>query len=105
MKYGALVFLVGCAANIEPEQVDAVLALTGDAAAGATVYTDHCAECHDEDGAGRKGVVLAEVVPELTDEELVESILAGPSIMPNFVNTLDDQQVADVAAHLRATWP
>lgn len=43
--------------------------------------------------------------PELTDEELVESILTGPLILPNFVNTLADQQVADVAAHLRATWP
>lgn len=97
--------LFACSAPIDPEQVDAVLALTGDTAAGAEVYEDECLDCHEEDGEGMAGAPLPEEVPELTDEELVEEILSGPWIMPNFVNILTEQQVADVHAWLRSKWP
>jgi cytochrome c551 len=93
------------AAHVDPEQVDAVLALTGDTGAGETVYEDECLDCHEEDGQGMGGASLPEEVPELTDQELVETILSGPWIMPNFVNLLSEQDVADVHAWLRQRWP
>lgn len=99
-----ILLLLSCAASIEPEQVDAVLALTGDPDAGATVYKDNCVDCHEKNGEGIGDAVLPEKIPANTDEDVVENILAGPWIMPNFVNELDNQQVADVFAYLRATW-
>jgi mono/diheme cytochrome c family protein len=96
--------LIGCAAPVDDAQVDAVLALTGDATVGEQVYTDNCVDCHEEDGEGMKAASLPEEIPGNPDEDIVRNILAGPWIMPNFVKKLDDQQVADVLAYLRATW-
>ncbi len=96
--------LLACAAHIDPAQIDSVLALTGDADAGNQVYKDNCADCHDDDGRGQKSAILPDLIPANTDDDIVENILAGPSIMPNFVNHLEDQQVADVFAYLRATF-
>lgn len=68
--------------------------------AGETVYGEHCTRCHGEDGSEVGAAVLAEVVPATSDADLVESILRGPAYMPNFINILENQEVADVLAHL-----
>ena len=96
--------LGACAANVDTDDVDAVLELEGDADMGRTLYGDECARCHSDDGEGVNAAPFPTVVPESSDEELVENILRGPGYMPNFVNSLDSQQVADIVAHMRATW-
>lgn len=96
-----LLTLLACAAPVSPEEVDAVLALEGDPVAGADVYEAECLDCHEEDGEGMKSAALPEEVPELTDADLAEVILSGPWIMPNFINKLETQDIADVHAYLR----
>lgn len=97
--------LAACSASVETGDVDAVLELEGDAVSGSTLYVEHCERCHAEDGAGINAVDFSEFVPGATDEAVVEAILSGPGYMPNFVNSLDSQQVADIVTHLRASWP
>jgi mono/diheme cytochrome c family protein len=104
MRSWIAILMAGCAAHIEPAQIDAVVSLQGDPTAGKVVYGDHCEECHDSDGQGRKHASLPEDVPQRSERELVETVLSGPSYMPNFVNKLEDQQVADVVAYLEATF-
>ena len=88
-------------------------ALTGDASAGATEFSNVCAVCHGADGTGETGVApsLVDAVPEYThDSELSDIILNGfdeanpdyPTMPPQ---DLTDQQVADVIAYLRETFP
>ena len=89
------------------ERTDAVLAMTGDAAAGMTVFGITCgtAPCHGADGdtpgdAMMLAKPLSEEVPEKTDRELSNIILTGYESMPSQA-TLTDEQVADVIAFVR----
>lgn len=82
---------------------DAVLALTGDATNGATVYGASCAACHAADGSGGSGPSLIEEIPELTDEQIAGIILNGYEEMAA-QSSLDDQEVADVLAYCRETF-
>ena len=80
-------------------RVDDVLALTGDATAGETVYADNCASCHAADASGDIGPTLQGL--DDPDEDLVNWILFGKeSGMPGFDGTIDDQGIADVLAYL-----
>lgn len=99
-----LAALAACSASVETADVDAVLELDGDPQSGATLYAEHCERCHGVDGTDINAVDLSSLVPSATDEALAEGILSGPGYMPNFVNSLDSQEVADVVAHMRATW-
>lgn len=101
---GFVLALAACTADIEAEQVDAVLALQGTVEQGADVYDQECVQCHDEDGLGVKIAPLAYAVPEMSDEAVVYTILSGPLVMPNFERKLSDQAVADVLAFLRDQW-
>ncbi len=97
----ACLFLVACSTG--DEDVDAILALTGDQVAGEQVYLDNCATCHLDDGSGDVGPSLIDHVPHHDDSILVETILNGKGGMPAF-DTLTDQEVADVLSYLRATF-
>ena len=86
---------------------------------GATVYKDHCAECHGEQGQGK-----AEAYPALAGNRavqmrnitnLVQTLTYGgfsaatqaqprPYGMPPFVLTLSDSDMADVLTHIRQQW-
>lgn len=102
MALGALV-MVGCdGGGTEPDRVPEILALTGDAALGETVYQTNCAVCHAEDGTGGTGIDLTEHVPNHTDEELVQQALEGGEGMPPF-DQLQNQALADLLAYLRET--
>ena len=94
----------GCGTGYGPE-VDAVLALDGDATAGAEVFAATCgtSSCHGPDGSGSgEAVDLSEHVPHHDDAELVSFYVNGTGEMP--AQGLEDQEGADVLAYLRDTF-
>jgi mono/diheme cytochrome c family protein len=88
-------------------------------ARGEAIYLDQCSGCHMQDGTGQ-----AHVFPPLKGNAVVQSkdpgtmlhmILDGAKIaataqnptglaMPGFSWKLSDQDIADLASYLRATW-
>lgn len=91
--------------NVDSARVDAILALTGDASAGQTIYA-RCSvsSCHGTDGnSGPAGTpALADEVPEQSDEQLVQIVLGGYGSMP--AQPMEDQDMANVLAYLRDTF-
>lgn len=84
-------------------QIDAILALTGDSAAGATTFANTCAGCHGADGASGYAANLVEEIPEKDDAFIVGVIINGyDGGMP--AQDLSDQEVADVLAYCRETF-
>jgi mono/diheme cytochrome c family protein len=83
-------------------------------AAGAALYLDHCAGCHQAGGRGMPGVFppLAGngVVLASDPADILKVVLHGVPAqgkyvpMPAFAGQLKDQQVADLANYLRTSW-
>ena len=83
-------------------------------AAGATLYLDHCAGCHQAKGRGIPGVFppLAGngVVIAPDPANVLNVILGGVPAkggyipMPPFGAQLDDDQVAQIANYVRTSW-
>jgi mono/diheme cytochrome c family protein len=83
-------------------------------AAGASLYLDHCAGCHQAGGRGMPGVFppLAGngVVLSSDPADILKVVLHGVPAqgkyvpMPAFASQLNDQQVADLANYLRTSW-
>jgi mono/diheme cytochrome c family protein len=96
----SLALLLSLAACDGGSRVDGILALTGDATNGATVYADNCAECHAADGSGGIGPSLQGEASEEGGGEVVEVVLYGEDSMPAFPD-LTDQEVADLLAFLQ----
>ena len=90
----------GCGSSVDEAQVDAVLALEGDAVNGKALYDGNCTGCHAADGSGDSGPSLIEHVPHHDDRDLVEALLKGPFSMPSYADW-PDQDLADMLAHLR----
>lgn len=90
--------------NVDPARIDAITALSGDAAAGETVYARCSAStCHGSDGdSGTGGSRLSAEVPAQSDEGLIEVVLGGYETMP--AQNLSDQEMADLLAYLRSTF-
>ena len=84
------------------DPIDAILALTGDASNGLTVYTNNCAFCHMDDGSGGTGPTLQAALDEAF---VVETIYYGAGIMSAYSESLTDQEIADVAAHVATFAP
>lgn len=83
---------------------DHVLSMTGDSSAGATLFAQNCATCHGPEGRGSGWAPnLYERVPTRTDESIVQTLLQGRGGMPKW-DELRDQELADLLAHLRATF-
>ena len=92
----------------------------GDAGArGAQLYLDNCAACHRPDGKGYQGVFPAlagnPAVVAAPSNSVVRIVLEGMKTartastpaqfaMPSFAQRLSDQDVADVATFVRASW-
>jgi mono/diheme cytochrome c family protein len=92
----------------------------GDAGArGARLYLDNCAACHRPDGRGYEGVFPAlagnPVLASKAEDSVIRIILQGMQTprtaaapaqftMPAFGWRLSDQDVADVASFVRASW-
>jgi mono/diheme cytochrome c family protein len=85
----------------------AALELEGDEAAGSTVFSNTCGSslCHGPDGAGTDTDAedLREKVPSYDDKQIVDIVTNGYEAMPP--QYLEDQEIADVLAYLRATFP
>lgn len=83
-------------------------------AAGASLYLDHCAGCHQAGGRGMPGVFppLAGngVVLASDPADILKVVLHGVPAqgkyvpMPAFAGQLNNQQVADLANYLRTSW-
>lgn len=89
------------------------------AAAGAAIYFDNCAACHASEGVGVPGVFAPLAGSNKVNAEdpitMLRIILEGtiniptdahpgPIGMPAFDWKLDDQQIADLATYIRASW-
>jgi len=85
-------------------RIGEVLELTGDEEAGAEIYDDNCSTCHGDDGLGDIGSDLTERIPQMSDEDIVSTILSGldGTTMPPFAEVLDNQAIADVVAYTKS---
>lgn len=82
--------------------------------AGAALYLDHCAACHQAGGRGMPGVFppLAGngVVVAADPGDILKVVLNGVPPqgkympMPGFANQLSDQQIADLSNYVRSSW-
>ncbi len=84
------------------DPIQAILALTGDAGPGMTIYDDNCAFCHAADGSGGTGPSLQVAIGL---EEIVETVYFGDGIMSAFSDSLTDQEIADVSAYAQTFAP
>jgi cytochrome c551 len=70
----------------------------GDPAAGKTVFAEHCAGCHGEDGLGGAGGPDLTTMPlAQTEEGAVQQVTNGGG-MPPFGGQLSEEEISDVAA-------
>ena len=76
----------------------------GDASAGAAVFASAgCGGCHVFEPAGSEGGAGPALDGTLlADDELREIVAFGNGAMPAFDGDLSDQEIADVAAYVRA---
>ena len=83
-------------------RTEAILPLSGDAIAGAALFGEHCASCHEEGKFGAPD--FRDGSPDGGDDRLyINTILDGiPLRMPSFNDDLSDQDVANLLANVRA---
>jgi len=78
---------------------------SGSVAAGLTLFTDHCAGCHQAVAQG--GYVTGARVPPLTHaspREIAEAVRAGPYLMPRFSRkAISSRQLNDLIAYVQYT--
>jgi mono/diheme cytochrome c family protein len=78
-------------------------------ARGAAVFNSYCVTCHGHEGKGAMPtrVVLAEVAPSLSDDDLMEFISEGnlDLRMPSFGKTLSHDDLKAVATYIRSWKP
>ena len=79
--------------------------LTGDAAAGKTIFTSAgCVSCHTLAAAKSTGTVGPNLDQAKPDFKLVTArVTLGKGVMPSFKGQLSDQQIADVAQFVVAS--
>ncbi|MFT5681210.1 MAG: mono/diheme cytochrome c family protein [Myxococcota bacterium] len=91
--------VIGCGdkGDTGTDRTSDILALTGDSAAGETLYTGNCSGCHGADGTGTD--TFPSLVGTTTAEFTVDTVLNGAGSMPSF-SSLADQDIADVFAYV-----
>jgi cytochrome c oxidase cbb3-type subunit 3 len=97
-----LLALVACGEPPATGRVGDIAGLDGDATAGAALYETNCQACHGADArSGSAGENLADEVGGEQDE-FIQVILDGKDngAMPAFADTLSDQEIADILAHI-----
>jgi len=102
-----------------PPVQKAPMAKASDALLGAQLYSQHCAQCHGEQGEGRAGAfapLAGNRAVNLHDgTNVVQMVLQGgyppataghprPHGMPPFSHVLSDAQVAAVSSFVRQSW-
>jgi len=83
-----------------------ILELTGDASRGSQIFACTCAPCHGPEGRGTiDAPSLFERVPTLSDAQIARTLISGKNNrMPAWGSSFDDQALADLVAHLKATF-
>lgn len=92
-------------------RVATIVALTGDATAGAALYVESprvgCVGCHGTDGTDF-GPGLVDRIPTRTNEQIANVLMSGApasdtylSGMGSYAGVLSDQEAADLVAYLR----
>lgn len=71
---------------------------------GEVLFANNCAACHSADGSGSVGPSLHSNDHLADDAYVVETVLFGGSFMTPFKDSLNDQQIADVATFIRNSW-
>jgi mono/diheme cytochrome c family protein len=91
----------GCDEGDGEDREAVILALEPDLVAGAAVFLDHCAPCHGADGSATTDgfPLVGSDVRGLAAGTVIEAVLVPPAGMLSF-DTLPDQSIADVAAHV-----
>ena len=90
--------------------VSVVLADPGpDSAASSATFRTKCAMCHGQDGGGSEvgksmnvPDLRSPVVQKLPDAQLAQIISDGKEGMPSFKNSLSEDQVHSLVAHIRS---
>ena len=80
------------------------IAMAGDPVKGRSIYSARCSGCHGENGLPR-----VPGVPNFTmgeglmkpDQELMNVIKKGKTVMPGFEGVLTEQEMLDAIAHIR----
>jgi cytochrome c6 len=80
-----------------------------DSAAGSATYRTKCAMCHGQDGSGSEvgksmnvPDLRSQVVQKLPDAQVAQIISDGKGGMPPFKNSLGEDQVHSLVAHIRS---
>ena len=80
-----------------------------DSTAGSVTFRTKCAMCHGQDGGGSEvgksmnvPDLRAPVVQTLPDAELAKVISNGKGGMPAFKNSLSEEQIHALVAHIRS---
>lgn len=77
----------------------------GDVSTGMSLFTDHCAGCHQIAGVG--GEVSGAVAPPLGADspvEIAEAVRIGPYVMPRFSSqAISDRQLESIIAYVQYT--
>ncbi|MEM7706318.1 MAG: c-type cytochrome [Pseudomonadota bacterium] len=80
--------------------------VAGDAARGATIYAENCAECHGETGQGVTAPSLGDqaLLAHASDQFLRYAVVNGRDGTPmkSFSDVLSDEQIDNVVAYLRS---
>lgn len=80
------------------------LAMAGDPVKGRKIYKERCMGCH-----GVNGLPQVPGVPNFTmgegimksDQEIMQFVKKGKTVMPGFEGVLTDEEILDVIAHIR----
>jgi mono/diheme cytochrome c family protein len=103
MRVGWVVVLAAACGG-EPSDKDrirAVLRLEGDPENGELVYAELCVSCHGADGSGEDGTLVGADIRGLEADIVADALVVPPSGMLTF-DTVPDQDLADVIAHVAA---
>jgi cytochrome c6 len=80
-----------------------------DSAAGSATFRTKCAMCHGQDGGGSEvgksmnvPDLRSPVVQKLPDVQLAQVIANGKGGMPSFKNSLSEEQIHALVAHIRS---
>jgi cytochrome c6 len=80
-----------------------------DGAASSATFQTKCAMCHGADGSGSEvgksmnvPDLRSPIVQKLPDAELVQVIANGKGGMPSFKNSLSEDQMHSLVAHIRS---
>ena len=97
------ILATACGPVVDPQQINDILALTGDSDNGLLLYRSQCQLCHGVDGSG--GVIgpdIRDATATYTDEALLTLFIGGRGNMLPI--TFTNQQFADVLVYVRATF-